>query len=52
MDYSKIESGITSIVEALKENTSVDNGGVDYNGISDMLHGQSDILKNFLLCMG
>jgi len=48
MDYSKIESGITSIVEALKENTSVINGGVDYNGISDMLDGQSDIMKNFL----
>tara|TARA_B100000809_G_scaffold264048_2_gene318834 strand:- start:580 stop:1590 length:1011 start_codon:yes stop_codon:yes gene_type:complete len=48
MDYSKIESGITSIVEALKENTSVINGGVEYSGISDMLHGQSDIMKNFL----
>ena len=47
MDYSKIQNGMESIIEALKESNSTSNG-VDYNGISDMLHGQSDIIKNFL----
>jgi hypothetical protein len=47
MDYSKIQNGMESIIEALKENNSESNG-VEYSGISDMLHGQSDILKNFL----
>ena len=46
MDYSKIQNGMESIIEALKENNSTSNG-VDYNGISDMLHGQNDILKNW-----
>ena len=47
MDYSKIQNGMESIIEALKESNSTSNG-VEYSGISDMLHGQSDILKNFL----
>jgi len=42
MDYSKIQNGMESIIEALKE-----SNGVDYNGMSDMLHGQNDILKNW-----
>ena len=47
MDYSKIQNGMESIIEALKESNSTSNG-VENSGISDMLHGQSDILKNFL----
>ena len=47
MDYSKIQNGMESIIEALKESNSTSNG-VDYDGILNMLDGQSDIMKNFL----